>query len=216
MKERNYILAFETGIGGGSISIFDGRKLLGFRVNDSDKSKTDFLIGQIANLLTALDISKNELKDIYFSGNPGSQTALKIGIAAAKGISTALGANLHRIDLFQSIARYFKNHTSTNISIILPVSKTEFECRLFFTEKSITSNEITSVSLGLLKSADFLDIEIFKKKIHEMCQAHDTKAPELFIPFQVLPEDTYQNFKTPTPIKNINELGKNLSKYLIY
>lgn len=208
MNNRTYNLAFDTGIGGGSVSVFDGHNILGCRVNNLIETKADFLVRNISELLEDLKIGKEGIGNIYFSDSPGSQTALKIGFATAKGIKTALGAILHQSDMFLSIANYLKNCCRNSILILLPISQTNLEWKLF-DEK----NEL--VSSGLIKSEELLMADNFSEKLADHFRENDGQYIDLFAPFEIIYKSQKIDFSEYQNHINIRDLGKNLSQYLI-
>ena len=88
------LLAIESAVGGGSVSLLrDGVEVANW-AGTSNVSKAEDLLANIDALLTADDISRNEITQIAVSAGPGSFTGIRIGIATALGLKTGLGITM--------------------------------------------------------------------------------------------------------------------------
>ncbi len=85
------ILGIETSMYAGSIAVSEDEKILGEYYFNTGPSHSEKLLPSIDWLLKELSIDKTELEGIAVSLGPGSFTSLRIGLAAAKGLSYALG-----------------------------------------------------------------------------------------------------------------------------
>lgn len=209
MKNSPYQIAFETGIGGGSITLFERAKMLGYRVNNSSETKADFLIRNISGLLSDLKIRKEEIGNIYCSVSPGSQTALKVGIAAAKGLRSALDVTLTECDLFQSITGFIKKSARTDFLVLLPVSKNGLELKLFDKESNLLMSE-------QMDSKELPNLDMFINKMRVPNGNKDLQITELFAPVDLIFESQKLNLPVTQNPLCIQDLGKNLSQYLVF
>ncbi len=108
MSREVYELAVESGISGGSVSVFLNGKILDFRCGGKPGRKADYLIEDISDILSGRKIEKTKISNIVYSEFPGSQTGLKIGTSIAKGLQIALKAGLKSRNLFDCIFnKYF-------------------------------------------------------------------------------------------------------------
>lgn len=90
MDGRKIILAMETGILGGSLSLFEnGRELASSRGNEQ-VSKSEEILYELSVLLDKNKLAQGDIKKIIISKSPGSFTGLRIGKALALGLKTAL------------------------------------------------------------------------------------------------------------------------------
>ena len=89
--ERPTILAIESGISGGSLAVISGGEIVGELFGDSSVSRAEDLLAKIDEIINSTVGSKHEIDSIAVSAGPGSFTGLRIGLATAMGLSSALG-----------------------------------------------------------------------------------------------------------------------------
>jgi tRNA threonylcarbamoyladenosine biosynthesis protein TsaB len=93
-SEGKIILAIESAIAGGSLSLLaEGREIAGW-AGPSDVSKAEDLLVAINDLLAQQGIARTDLGLIAVSAGPGSFTGIRIGIATALGLKTGLGVEM--------------------------------------------------------------------------------------------------------------------------
>jgi tRNA threonylcarbamoyl adenosine modification protein YeaZ len=97
------ILTFETGIGSGSISLFNEGKEIDFWEGAENVSRAEDLLDQISSLLKRNKVSPKQIDSIFVSKGPGSFTGIKIGIATAKGLQKSLNCKCFGINLLKAI-----------------------------------------------------------------------------------------------------------------
>lgn len=90
MNDNTITLAIEAAVAGGSLALFRGRQRITSRPGDSDISRAEKLLPQIADMLTEAQTEKTALDQIAVSIGPGSFTGVRIGIATALGLKAAL------------------------------------------------------------------------------------------------------------------------------
>ena len=90
-RTAQIVLAIESAICGGSISLLRDGVEVANSIGSSNVSKAEDLLANIDAMLTANDISRNEIDEIAVSAGPGSFTGIRIGIATALGLKTGLG-----------------------------------------------------------------------------------------------------------------------------
>lgn len=89
--KREIILAIETAIGGGSISLSDKKSEIDFYIGESEMLRAENLLVNISEMLIRNDLRTSDIKKIVYSEGPGSHTGIRIASATAKGLQTALG-----------------------------------------------------------------------------------------------------------------------------
>lgn len=100
---RNLILAIETGIGGGSVSLLSGGREIDFWKGNSGISKSEDLLASIETLFSKNRIDKKDIKIINVSRGPGSFTGVRTGLATAFGLQKALGCRLQGVSVLESM-----------------------------------------------------------------------------------------------------------------
>lgn len=103
MKDGRVLLAIETSQRG-SISLFQNGHENSHWVGDREKSRSEDLLPQIENLLNKSGVNKKNIGCIAVSIGPGSFTGLRVGIALAKGLSTALNCQSIGIPLMEAMS----------------------------------------------------------------------------------------------------------------
>jgi tRNA threonylcarbamoyl adenosine modification protein YeaZ len=101
---KKYVLGLETGIDGGSISILANNEIIDSARGSGNVSKSEDLLIVLDDLLEKKRIRKSEIKCIVVSDEPGSLTGIRIGLAAAKGLSDALGVPFRQVSVLEAMA----------------------------------------------------------------------------------------------------------------
>jgi tRNA threonylcarbamoyladenosine biosynthesis protein TsaB len=86
----NYILNIHTATETAMVNICNGPEVLATLFNQDTKQHASFLHTAIDQLLSENKIQMHQLKAIGVSNGPGSYTGIRVGLAAAKGLSYAL------------------------------------------------------------------------------------------------------------------------------
>src|SRR3954468_18683875 len=105
MSDRNKLtLAIESAIAGGSLALLRNGELCASWTGSSSVSKSDELLANIDDLLTANHIATSDLQLIAVSAGPGSFTGIRIGIATALGLKTGLGIEMASVSALKAMA----------------------------------------------------------------------------------------------------------------
>jgi tRNA threonylcarbamoyl adenosine modification protein YeaZ len=142
-------LAIESGIGSGSLAILEADRLLGHLDDAETPARAEKLLSEIDKLVSGCldDISK--INRIAVSTGPGSFTGLRIGIAAALGLSRSLAVELVGVPLLEAIAA--NTNIDGKILIALPIGKNDLSFAIY--EKAGSSleckNEPKAVRIGI-------------------------------------------------------------------
>jgi len=104
---REIILAIETGISKGSLSILKEGSELDFWIGEKNIPCSEDLISNIGKLFSKNNIDKFETKRIAVSTGPGSFTGVRVGIATALGLSKALKCECVGISVLEAMASQF-------------------------------------------------------------------------------------------------------------
>lgn len=139
---KKYELKIESGINGGSFSLWSDGIQNDFLMGDRNAEKSDYLIENVSVLLRKNNAEKSEIKKIIYSDYPVSQTGLKILRSILKGFATVYPVDIDNKNLFDSIWIFFQKTETENERklIVLPSTTTKFEFVLFdkFGEKQST------------------------------------------------------------------------------
>ena len=105
------IIAIESAIDGGSLSLVDRDvEIASWIGDDAQRLRAGSLITNIENLLNSAGIEKASLRMIVVSAGPGSFTGIRIGLATALGLKTALGIPVHGVSALDAMA-FAHGHT---------------------------------------------------------------------------------------------------------
>lgn len=103
MGGSKVILAIESAIGGGSLSLAsDGRQVDAW-VGEGGLSRAEDLLPNIDLLLKGNTINKAEITQIVVSVGPGSFTGIRIGLATAMGLASALNIELAKFSILHAM-----------------------------------------------------------------------------------------------------------------
>jgi len=102
-RTESISLSVETAIGGGSLSIFRGDRVIDSVCGSGSTSRAEDILPNIDLLLQSNVIPKKSISSIAISTGPGSYTGLRIGIASVLGLGRALGIFVAGIPLFSAI-----------------------------------------------------------------------------------------------------------------
>lgn len=102
------VLAIESAISGGSISLLCGGVEIASWIGTSNVSKAEELLVNIDELLTANKIELKELDLIAVSAGPGSFTGIRIGIATALGLKNGLNIPMSSESALKAMALAYK------------------------------------------------------------------------------------------------------------
>lgn len=98
------ILNIDTAVETSSVCLAKNEKLLGVKINPSQKDSAAWLHVAIKELMLEQKISLNKLHAVAVSAGPGSYTGLRVGMAAAKGLCYALQKPLIAVNTLQMMA----------------------------------------------------------------------------------------------------------------
>lgn len=126
-ENKRIALSIETAIAGGSISLIRGSELVAGTTGGESVSRAEDLLLRIDDLLKASGVERSELSSIAVSTGPGSFTGLRIGLATAMGLSTALGIPCKGVPLFDAIA----GGSESFMVIVVPLGKSDLCFRYY-------------------------------------------------------------------------------------
>ena len=141
------ILALETAIEGGSVSILDGHSEIDCWIGASAVSKAEDVLAGVSALLDRNHLKKARIGLVAVSDGAGSSTGLKIGLATAQGLAKALGCGLLPVPLWDALAEVIGGHSSQTTTIVLPGGKSRFCSRQVTNGKVVSEIKFTDSKL---------------------------------------------------------------------
>jgi len=89
-QSESMILAIESAVGGGSISLLRGSTEIAGWIGEGGVSRAEDLLPNISRLLHEAVVDKYDITKLAVSTGPGSYTGIRIGIATALGLRNGL------------------------------------------------------------------------------------------------------------------------------
>jgi len=109
MKKYPIMLAFDTTISTGSISLFMENREIDFVQGDSGLSRSEDIIENIASLLEKNNLKIIDLDCIAVAVGPGSYTGIRVGIATAQGIAASVECETMGVSSLEALASMTAN-----------------------------------------------------------------------------------------------------------
>jgi tRNA threonylcarbamoyladenosine biosynthesis protein TsaB len=185
MNKFTPILAIETSdIICGACIYFDENKFFSSKIL-LKHAHSEKLFELIQSVREQADIQLSEINSIAVSAGPGSFTGLRIGMAAAKGISQALSIPIIPVPTFEALAFQISDYLPAGLSFIISnkVGKDE----LYFARFHIRSNNhifqeelkiIQNSELNSLSEGNIIFSNISKNRINEELKIVPISAPD--------------------------------------
>jgi tRNA threonylcarbamoyladenosine biosynthesis protein TsaB len=145
-----YTLAIESATNRGSVSLLKGEEEIGCWAGDDRETLSSALLPQISRLLSENNLSTGDLHLIAACSGPGSFTGVRVGLAAAKGIQTALGIPAIGIPLTQALALSIEN-IEQGVTAVIPAGRDEVYVQAF-DKARISSRDIYLSAAGDIAS----------------------------------------------------------------
>jgi len=115
------VLAIESAISGGSISLQrHGAEIAGW-VGESSVSRAEDLLANVDDLIKKHGVSRDELDLIAVSAGPGSFTGIRIGIATALGLRMGLGMQMASESALKAIA--YTQPANERLTVAVPAGR---------------------------------------------------------------------------------------------
>ncbi len=97
-------LGIDTSGGTLSVGISTGGKILAERTTHGNQSHSVVILSEIEALLDESGVSRSQVTLISVTGGPGRYTALRVGMATAKGLAFAWNVPLVRVSTLEAMA----------------------------------------------------------------------------------------------------------------
>jgi tRNA threonylcarbamoyl adenosine modification protein YeaZ len=136
------ILAIETALDGGSLSIIKDGAEIAFWTGMKPVSKAEEILEQIAELLKNSGIQKKHLNLIAVSKGPGSSTGAKIGQSIAKGLGNALGISVFEVSAAEALLEDSESSKMGRTITVLPSGKNLICFQFFENGKAVEDSDL--------------------------------------------------------------------------
>ena len=104
MKQPQIVLAIESAISGGSLSLLRDSSEISQWIGSASVSKAEELLINIDTILRTTGVSKDEINMVAVSAGPGSFTGIRIGLATALGLKNGLGVEMSSVSALAAMA----------------------------------------------------------------------------------------------------------------
>jgi tRNA threonylcarbamoyl adenosine modification protein YeaZ len=105
MKNKDrIILAIETALHPGGVSLLRDFEEIDFRVGSAEVSRSEDLLPIISDLLKKNRIHQKHIDLIAVSNGPGSFTGVRVGLATAKGLAMGIGCECLGVSTLEALA----------------------------------------------------------------------------------------------------------------
>ncbi|MCU1288415.1 MAG: peptidase glycoprotease [Acidobacteria bacterium] len=159
MQKKELMLAIETAVGGGSLSLLEGELIVDRWIGERDVSRSEELITAISELLKRNNIKPHDLEKIAVSIGPGSFTGARIGLATAIGLKTGLNIKCTGVSLFEA---FRGSVPSADVPVLTAVSFSKSEvCFRQYDAKLTAPAADWAVKNGSVNSAQIVSVENF-------------------------------------------------------
>lgn len=118
------ILAIESAVAGGSISLLNGDVEIGNWIGDGQVSRAEEILPNVDSLLSKTGMRRGDIGMIAVAAGPGSFTGIRIGIATALGLKNGLGVRLASRSTLKAMA--FVPALPGRIGVVLPMGRNTF------------------------------------------------------------------------------------------
>lgn len=141
MKKEPIVLAIETAIGNGSLSLLEGETEIASSPGNSEPSRSEDLLETISGILQNNRLEPCDIDLISVSIGPGSFTGVRVGMAVAKALVFGLNCHGVGVSVMDAFAFGCGNSTGTNV-IVVPAGRSQIFWRFFFPVESDGREEI--------------------------------------------------------------------------
>jgi tRNA threonylcarbamoyladenosine biosynthesis protein TsaB len=127
----SFILNIDTAVQSASVCISKDDKVLGMKLNPSQKDHAAWLHLAIKELLSEQQLSLQQIDAIAISAGPGSYTGLRVGMSTAKGLCYALNIPLIKINTLQMMAAAAKKDSAELLCPMIDARRMEVFTAVF-------------------------------------------------------------------------------------
>lgn len=119
------ILAIETSTTELKLALSFGTDRIVTATDQVDRSHGQVIVRKMTDLFGSAGMAVTDLQGLVVSSGPGSFTGLRIGLAIAKGMATALNIPLVSVSLYEVAAFLLRNHAEP-VLVMIQVRRGEY------------------------------------------------------------------------------------------
>ncbi|HEX8371035.1 MAG TPA: tRNA (adenosine(37)-N6)-threonylcarbamoyltransferase complex dimerization subunit type 1 TsaB [Pyrinomonadaceae bacterium] len=186
MKNRDrIILAVETALHPGSVSILEGFDEIDFWVGNAEISRSEDLLPVISDLLKKNRIHQKHIDLIGVSLGPGSFTGVRVGLATAKGLALGTGCECLGVPTLEVLAASAEKKGKVRSLIAGGRSEVFYQDFYFSENRELQKSGDIRVAEAqtLFELSDLIDLDAI---------VLDDKAKQKHLQFNNLPEVKFQ------------------------
>jgi len=136
------ILAIESAVGDGSISLFRGDSESS--IERSGASRAEKIIIEIESLLREAAFAKNDLDLIAVSIGPGSYSGIRIGVSTALGLGHSLDVPVVGVSVLEALASGVDDE---KVIAVVPIGRSDLAWQAFAADTNGAKRSMTEPSL---------------------------------------------------------------------
>jgi len=136
------ILAIESAVGDGSISLFRGDSESS--IERSGASRAEKIIIEIESLLREAAFAKNDLGLIAVSIGPGSYSGIRIGVSTALGLGHSLDVPVVGVSVLEALASGVDDE---KVIAVVPIGRSDLAWQAFAADTNGAKRSMTEPSL---------------------------------------------------------------------
>ena len=141
MKKDFIMLAFDTTISSGSISLFNENREVDSALGDTDYARSEDSFENISSLLEKNNLKVADLDCVAVAIGPGSYTGIRVGISTAQGIAASVGCQTVGVSSFEVLAALIGNPCLVGIW----AGRNEVAAQQFTSSRSVELPQIMSL-----------------------------------------------------------------------
>lgn len=150
---KNLTLSIETATRSGSLAVLDGVDVRQVWQGTEQFSHSGEMLIEIKNLLEKAACSLKSIKSIAVAVGPGSFTGLRVGLATAKGLATALNVSVAGVPtlaaLSLSAAAHDNTHESQEICSVIAAGRNNVFAQIYqIQNKVVPFSDLTGGTLA--------------------------------------------------------------------
>ena len=104
-NQKSLLMAFDTTISNGSISLWLGKKEIDFKLDDISISSSEGILDNMSFLLNRNNFKINDIDLLAVSLGPGGYTGIRVGIATAQALITSTGCRGIGVSSLEALAQ---------------------------------------------------------------------------------------------------------------